>query len=126
MNNEIAELEGVEFTIAELKHRLIDKVESRINSMFTLVKFKMYETQINGGEAETCEALVDGVPYSTNLNTAARINAGLDVINAISKHHGIHAPIWIDNRESITNLLHTDSQIINLVKDENYQVLTRI
>ncbi len=126
MNNEIAELEGVEFTIAELKHRLIDKVEERINSMFALVKFKMYETQINGGEAETCEALVDGVPYSTNLNTAARINAGLDVINAIAKHHGIHAPIWIDNRESITNLLHTDSQIINLVKDENYQVLTRI
>lgn len=126
MNNEIAELEGVEFTIAELKHRLIDKVEERINSMFTLVKFKMYETQINGGEAETCEALVNGVPYSTNLNTAARINAGLDVINAIAKHHGIHAPIWIDNRESITNLLHTDSQIINLVKDENYQVLTRI
>ena len=126
MSNEIAQLEGIEFTIAELKHRLIDKVESRINSMFTLVKFKMYETQINGGEAETCEALVDGVPYSTNLNTAARVNAGLDVINAIAKHHGIHAPIWIDNRESITNLLHTDSQIINLVKDENYQVLTRI
>lgn len=126
MNNEIAQLEGVEFTMAELKHRLIDKVEERINSMFTLVKFKMYETQINGGEAETCEALVDGVPYSTNLNTAARINAGLDVINAIAKHHGIHAPIWIDNRESITNLLATDSQIINLVKDENYQVLTRI
>ncbi len=126
MNNEIAELEGVEFTIAELKHRLIDKVEERINSMFTLVKFKMYETQINGGEAETCEALVDGVPYSTNLNTAARINAGLDVINAIAKHHGIHAPIWIDNRESITHLLHTDSQIINLVKDEHYKELTRI
>lgn len=126
MNNEIAELEGVEFTIAELKHRLIDKVEERINAMFTLVKFKMYETQINGGEAETCEALVNGVPYSTNLNTAARINAGLDVINAIAKHHGIHAPIWIDNRESITNLLATDSQIINLVKDEHYKELTRI
>lgn len=126
MNNEIAQLEGVEFTIAELKHRLIDKVEERINSMFTLVKFKMYETQINGGEAETCEALVDGVPYSTNLNTAARMNAGLDVINAITKHHGIHAPIWIDNRESITSLIDTQSQIINLVKDENYQVLTRI
>ena len=126
MNNEIAELEGVEFTIAELKHRLIDKVEERINSMFTLVKFKMYETQINGGEAETCEALVDGVPYSTNLNTAARINAGLDVINAIAKHHGITAPIWIDNRESITYLQPTQSQIINLVKDENYKELTRI
>lgn len=126
MNNEIAELEGVEFTIAELKHRLIDKVEERINSMFTLVKFKMYETQINGGEAETCEALVNGVPYSTNLNTAARINAGLDVINAISKSKGITAPIWIDNRESITELISTQSQIINLVKDEDYQWLTQL
>lgn len=126
MNNEIAELEGIEFTIAELKHHLMDKVEERINAMFTLVKFKMYETQINGGEAETCEALVDGVPYSTNLNTAARINAGLDVINALTKHNGITAPIWIDNRESITSLIPVQSQIINLVKDENYKELTRI
>lgn len=124
--DEIARLEGVQFDIEGMKHILMDKVEETVNSMFTMVKFKMYEQQINGGEAETCEALVNGVPYSTNLNTAARINAGIDIINAISKHNGVHAPIWIDNRESITTLIDTDSQVINLVKDENYKLLTLV
>jgi hypothetical protein len=86
----------------------------------------MYEQQINGGERETCEALVDGVPYSTNVNTAARVNAGIDVINAISKAHEIYAPIFIDNRESVTKLIDSDSQIINLFKDSNYTFLTKI
>ena len=123
---EIAMLEGELDQIADMKHAYIDKVESTINSMFSIVKFKMYEQQINGGEAETCEALVDGVPYSTNLNTAARINAGIDIINAISKHNDVYAPIFIDNRESITSLIDTEAQVINLIKDENYKFLTNI
>ena len=123
---EIASLEGEINLIDEMKHALIDKVESQINSKFSIVKFKMYETQINGGEKETCEALVDGVPYSTNLNTAARINAGIDIINAISKHNDVYAPIFIDNRESITSLIDTEAQVINLIKDENYKFLTTI
>ena len=124
--DEIARLEGLQFSIDEMKHKLMDKVEATVNAMFTMVRFKMYETQLNGGETETCEALVNGVPYSTNLNTAARINAGIDIINAISKHHGVNAPIWIDNRESITTLIDTESQVINLVKDENYALLTLV
>ena len=94
--------------------------------MFSYVRFKMYEQQINGGERETCEALVDGVPYSTNVNTAARVNAGIDVINAISRELNVYAPIFVDNRESVTKLIPTDSQIVNLFKDSNYTFLTKI
>lgn len=123
---EIAQLEGELDKVDDLKHALINMIEDRINSLFSMVKFRMYEQQINGGEKETCEALVDGVPYSTNLNTAARINAGIDIINAISKHSDVYAPIFIDNRESITSLIDTESQVINLIKDENYKFLTTI
>lgn len=126
LNAEIARLEGVQHQLGQFRKTLISDVEDKINGMFTYVRFKMYEQQINGGERETCEALVDGVPYSTNVNTAARVNAGIDIINAISKAHDIHAPIWIDNRESITRLIATESQVINLFKDENYPFLTRI
>ena len=125
-NEEIAMLEGTQYQIEQFKHRMVDDVEGKINSMFQTVRFKMYEQQVNGGERETCEAIVDGVPYSTNLNMAARINAGIDVINAISRHNKVSAPIFIDNRESITKVLHTDSQVINLIKDERYQSLTCI
>jgi DNA repair exonuclease SbcCD ATPase subunit len=125
-NEEIARLEGVQFQISQFKKCLIEEVESKINALFSFVRFKMYEQQINGGERETCEALVDGVPYSTNVNTAARVNAGIDVINAISKSHEIYAPIFVDNRESVTKLIDSDSQIINLFKDSNYTFLTKI
>ena len=125
-NDEIASLEGVQFQITQFKKCLISEVEESINSMFSFVKFKMYEQQINGGERETCEALIDGVPYSTNVNTAARVNAGIDVINAICKSYDVYAPIFVDNRESVTKLIQTQSQIVNLFKDSNYTFLTKI
>lgn len=112
--NELARLEGVEFSIQQFGKARIEQVESRINGLFKIVRFKMYEQQINGGEIETCEATVGGVPFS-DLNNAAKINAGLDIINAISHANGIVAPIFIDNRESVTDIVSTDAQIINLV-----------
>ena len=112
--NELARLEGIEFSIQQFGKARIEQVENRINGLFKIVRFKMYEQQINGGEIETCEATVCGVPFS-DLNNAAKINAGLDIINAISRANGIVAPIFIDNRESVTDIVSTDAQIINLV-----------
>ena len=120
--DELARLEGIEFTIQQFCKARIEHVESRINGMFKLVRFKMYEQQINGGEIETCEATVDGVPFS-DLNNAMKINAGLDIINAICAANGIIAPIFIDNRESVSEILSTQSQIVNLIVDENCKTL---
>lgn len=119
-SEELAELEGIEFTIAEFTKARIEAVDKRINGMFSLVKFNMYEKQINGGEVETCIATVDGIPYS-DLNDAKKVNAGLDIINAICKFEGITAPIFCDNAESVNKLLDTASQQIRLVVtfDEN-------
>lgn len=119
-SNELARLEGIEFTMAEFSKARIEAIENRINGMFGIVKFKMFEQQINGGEVETCEAMVNGVPYS-DLNNAMKINAGLDIINAICKSEDITAPIFIDNAESVNKLLTTQSQMIRLVvtEDEN-------
>ncbi|MCI5757098.1 MAG: hypothetical protein MR037_02575 [Bacteroidales bacterium] len=120
--DELARLEGIEFTIQQFCKARIEHVESRINGMFELVRFKMYEQQINGGEIETCEATVDGVPFS-DLNNAMKINAGLDIINAICRANGIVAPIFIDNRESVSDIVSTQSQIVNLIVDANCKTL---
>lgn len=113
-SEELAKLEGIEFTMAAFSKARIEAVENRINGLFSIVKFKMFEQQINGGEVETCEATVNGVPYS-DLNNAMTINAGLDIINAICKSEGITAPIFIDNAEAVNELLPTQSQMIRLV-----------
>ncbi|HQO87832.1 MAG TPA: recombinase RecF, partial [Bacteroidia bacterium] len=120
MAQELADLERKEYLISEFTKAKIDAIEKQINAKFTLAKFKMFEQQINGGETEICECLMNGVPFS-DLNTASKINVGVDIINVLSAHYKVIAPIFIDNRESINNLIETKSQIINLIvsKEKN-------
>lgn len=97
----------------------INAVEEKVSGMFSLVKFQMYERNVtNDGEKEICEPLVNGVPYSGNLNYAARVNAGIDVVNAISKWLGISMPMFIDNKESVFEIIDPIGQIITLTADE--------
>ena len=121
-SEELTELDGIEFNISEFAKAKIEQVESRINGMFKMVRFKMYEQQINGGEIETCECMINGVPFS-DLNSAGKINAGLDIINAICKANEVHAPIFIDNRESVSDIIDVDSQIINLIVDASCKTI---
>jgi len=114
MAQELADLERKEYLISEFTKAKIDAIEKQINAKFTLAKFKMFEQQINGGEAEICECLMNGVPFS-DLNTASKINVGVDIINVLSAHYNVIAPIFIDNRESVNSIIETKSQLINLI-----------
>nr|DAF59962.1 MAG TPA: chromosome partition protein [Siphoviridae sp. ctGz830] len=89
-------------------------VSDKINDMFKLVKFKLFDVQINGGITETCEATVDGVPYS-DVNNAGKINAGLDIIKVLSEKLNIYTPIFIDNAESVNELMEVNAQVVRLV-----------
>ncbi len=93
----------------------VSVLESRINDKFTITKFKLFETQINGGLTETCEVVFNGVPYSGGLNNAMRINVGMDIINTLSSLYGMSAPVFVDNAESVTSLRPIRSQVIQLV-----------
>jgi hypothetical protein len=115
--SQIANVEKTQFVIENFTKMRVETLERRINSKFKLVKFKMFDIQINGGEVECCEALINGVPFS-DANTASRINTGLDIINTLCEFYKISAPIFIDNRESIVNLIDTESQIVNLIVSE--------
>jgi len=122
LNDSISELEGIEFTMQEFSKRKSSLIGTRVNGLFKLVKFKMFDTQVNGAEVETCVATVNGVPYNDGLNQAMRVNAGLDIINAISKHIGVSAPIFIDQAESINDLIPTNSQLVRLMVTKDNQL----
>lgn len=123
-SEELAQLEGIEFTMAAFSKARIEAVENRINGLFSIVKFKMFEQQINGGEVETCEATVNGVPYS-DLNNAMKIIAGLDIISAICKYEQITAPCFLDNAEAINNVPKIASQMILLVVTEDDKLIVK-
>jgi phage host-nuclease inhibitor protein Gam len=109
----LADLEKIEYAITGFTKAKISVIEEKINSMFSLVKVKMFNSQVNGGETETCELTVDGVPWS-DLNNAMKINSGLDVINTLSKYYDIACPIFADNAEAVNDLLPMNAQTIKL------------
>jgi len=115
---QIANVEKTQFVIEKFNKLKIDTLEAKINEKFKFVNFRMFETQINGGESECCDALIDGVPFS-DANNASKINAGLDIINTLCEFYKVTAPIFIDNRESIINVIDIESQLINLIVSEN-------
>lgn len=103
-------------------------IEEKVNSAFRLVRWKLFDVQVNGGVKACCEATVKGIEYGTNLNSAARLNAGLDIINTLGRASGISVPVWVDNAESVTSMLPIDAQVIRLhvsARDKQLRVEVR-
>ena len=124
LGEEMAELEGTEYRLGRLSKARMEMVEARINGLFSVARFKLFERQINGGEAETCVATVDGVPWP-DLNSAGRVNCGLDIINAISRAKGVAAPIFIDNAEGVNDIMATAGQQVRLVVTAERELTVR-
>ena len=114
LSKEYEKLEGELNLIEKFIRAKVSMLDERINGKFTLARFKMFDEQINGGLAECCDCTVNGVPYNS-MNNAARINAGIDICNVLSAHFGVSLPMIIDNAESVTDLMPSNSQQIRLV-----------
>lgn len=108
------ELEQQLMVLEEYVRTKVSLLTDTINGKFRIVKFKLFDTAINGGLIECCEPTVGGANYSTGLNNAARINAGLDIINALMNHYDLHLPLFVDNAESVNELIEVDTQVITL------------
>lgn len=108
---ELSLMEGFEFQITEFTNRKMKAVETSVNKLFPTVRFKMFEVQVNGGIAETCETLINGVPYES-ANNAGRINAGLEIIYVFSKILDTYVPALVDNSEAVNVMYQLDSQMI--------------
>lgn len=105
----------------------VKMLTENVNNKFDIAQFKLFNQLVNGELEETCVTTVDGVEYSGGLNNAARINVGLDIINTLSQHYKITAPIFIDNAESITDIIPTEAQQIQLIvsgQDKNLRMET--
>lgn len=122
LTKEYQKLEHQVFLTEEFIRRKVELLTEKINSKFKLARFKLFDNQINGGLQEVCETTYNGVPDSS-LNNAMRINVGLDIIETLSNHFGIVAPIFVDNAEAVTKLNAIDAQIISLVVSEQDKTL---
>lgn len=118
------EIEKNMFLLDEFTRKKVSYLEESINSKFELVKFKLFNILKNGGLEEVCEATYNGIEYGTSLNTGARINCDLDIIDTLSKEFGLSVPVFVDNTESVNDLHPINSQMIELrvTKNKNLKV----
>lgn len=116
--SKVLDLEGQEYLAEQFIRTKVDMLEGRINSKFSQVSFKMFNEQINGALVECCDTLINTngklVPYNDS-NNAGRINAGMEIIEVISDYYDTRVPVFVDNAESINDLLQISSQVIRLI-----------
>ena len=115
---EKSKLDEASYLMDEFVKAKVSMLEDVINSRFKLARFKMFNVMLNGNVEECCETTYKGVPYRS-MNNAARINIGLDIINALTSYFKVNAPVFIDNAEAVTELVPVNSQTIKLIVDES-------
>ncbi len=93
-------------------------LQEKINKRFSVVKFNLFKEQINGGVRQTCECIVNGIPYILNANRESQINGGIDIVDKIQGHYNLRMPIIVDNAEAVTEMYKIDTQLIKLIKPE--------
>lgn len=123
-NQALADLENWEYQATAFQKAKDEELLKRINGLFQFVSFSFVSAQLNGGEKLTCVCTVNGTPYP-DVNNAGKINAGLDIINAICNAKGVCAPIFVDNAESVNEIQPTLSQKILLYVSNDSQLTVK-
>lgn len=118
LSEEKMKLDEASYLMDEFVKAKVNMLEKSINARFKLARFKMFNVMLNGNVEECCETTYKGVPYRS-MNNAARINVGLDIINALTSYYKVNAPVFIDNAEAVTDFIPVNSQTIKLIVDES-------
>jgi type I site-specific restriction endonuclease len=123
LSKEFEELEKMLFLIETFIKRKVSMLNEKINSKFEIVRFRLFNQLVNGGIEECCVFTINGVPYDGGLNAAARTQGGLDIIRTLQKHYKIAPTVFIDNRESVSEIPGMDCQVVNLIVSPKDKVL---
>lgn len=123
---EYAQCEKGEYLCELFIRAKVSMLDERINSRFETLKFKLFHEQQNGGLQEICKVLIpceSGLVEYEKANSAARINAGIEIVNVLGEYFGVRLPVFCDNAESVTALKPSAGQAIRLIVSETDKVL---
>lgn len=122
VGQKIAEQEQMIDLTEDFIRTKMNMISEKINGMFSIVSFKLFDNQINGGLKETCTCTVKGVGHS-DVNDGHEIVAGLDIINTFSEKFGVRCPIFIDRAGELNEIYipEMDNQLILLKRVDNQE-----
>lgn len=121
----LADVEVQLMNVEDFVTTKVKMLEEKVNGCFENVQFKLFKQNLKGNWEETCTALAKGsngslVDVKSSIaNTALRVQAGIEIINALQKHFDYYCPIFVDNRESVTELPGVEGQLISFIVSEN-------
>jgi hypothetical protein len=118
LSQQIAELDGKLNDVEDYQRWQSGEIEARVNQRFKHVKYKLFNTLLNGSIEPCCDAVLNGTPYQ-DCSYGEKMMIGADVINVLSEYYGMSVPVFIDNAESLTLDLGLKCQQIKLYADPN-------
>lgn len=118
---QLDELDDKIAAVSDYQKMACEAMENIVNKHFRLVKWSMFRRQLDGTDKPWCECSVDGVPYSDS-NTAAKMNAGLDIARALKEYYQVNVPCMIDNAEAVLDPLYDGGQQIRLMVTEDKEL----
>lgn len=117
MGQRRADAEVMIYTVEQFVRDRCGLLEESINSHFPTVRWKLFNIQNNGGIKDCCECMIPGekslVSYS-GTNTAAKVNADIEIIGVLSRYYDVIAPVFVDNAERINYIVKPAGQLITL------------
>lgn len=102
-------------------------LEDYVNSFFTHFQFSLFGETQSGEAFETCQMLVDGVPYGNGLNHGDMILCEIDLARGFQKMMGVNLPIFVDDSESLDEdrIPKLDNQLIVLRRTDDKELTVR-
>lgn len=120
VSQQIADEERQLDLLEEFNRTKVSMITDKVNSYFDVIRWKMFQKQVNGGYAEVCYPIVQGTSYDGNLNNGDKILSEIDICRAFQKANNIELPIIADNLESLDadRLPNIDNQLIVLRRED--------
>lgn len=113
----LANCEKLKADIEKFRATKNQMLSDRVNKRFKVVKWKLFETQKNGGIKDVCVCMIHGSAYGENTTSATeRMMAGMDIISTLQEIYEVKAPIFLDDADLYNdwNIPDMDSQLIKL------------
>lgn len=128
VSQSIATLEREQYLLEEFNKAKVNLLSEKINEHFKVVKWKLFETQINGGYKPVCEPMVNGQSYSSALNSGHKILAELDIIATLQKIYDVSVPVMLDNAERVNdfNLPEMNCQMVLMKVTEDHELKVEV
>lgn len=130
-----AQLDDIERGLAmcdEFSSLKASLITGAVNALFKTVRWQLFRPLISGGMEQVCSPMTqsaDGTWIEWRAsNTAAQINAGLEIAHVLNEHFGSELPVIIDRAESVTHPIDVPEQTIRLVvsaMDDELRVVTK-